>query len=260
MKAQSPRPRLWKTNFWKARLWKPWLWATRLWATRLWATRKTGSSAAPSSAYLQTFALPLAFAVLLQPVSFAQESTSAEMKPRPAAAETPLSQPASDQIPDSPGVVQARLARSQEPQIAAQANAPSQPTASTAPSEAPAQSPVSSDEASSPQNSQSIPPKPQTDVPDMPPAPEPRADADNNQLSGSKTAIINQPVGTAAAQPLQTTGIAASRPAGAAVAPAGQRRVRTILIRAGALVGAGVAIGTTMALSQASPSRPPGAH
>jgi len=96
--------------------------------------------------------------------------------------------------------------------------------------------------------------------PDMPPVPESKADANNAQLSGSKTAIINQPVGTAVAQPLQTTGIAASRPAGAAVAPAGQRRVRTILIRAGALVGAGVAIGTTMALSQASPSKPPGAH
>jgi len=244
MKAQSSKPSLWKTRWWKP---------------RLWDTRKT-SSTALSSGYLQTFALPLAFAVLLQPLSFAQESASAEMKPRPGAAEAPLPLPAPDQIPDSPGVVQARLARSQEPQITAQANAPSQAPASSAPTESSAQSAAPSNEASSPQDSQSTAPKSQTDVPDMPPAPEPRADADNNQLSGSKTAIINQPVGTAVAQPLQTTGIAASRPAGAAVAPAGQRRVRTILIRAGALVGAGVAIGTTMALSQASPSRPPGAH
>jgi len=244
MKAQSSKRSLWKTRWWKP---------------RLWDTGKT-SPTALSSGYLQTFALPLAFAVLLQPLSFAQESASAEMKPRPGAAETPLPQPAPDQIPDSPGVVQARLARSQEPQITAHANAPSQAPASSAPTESSAQSAAPSNEASSPQDSQSTAPKSQTDVPDMPPAPEPRADADNNQLSGSKTAIINQPVGTAVAQPLQTTGIAASRPAGAAVAPAGQRRVRTILIRAGALVGAGVAIGTTMALSQASPSRPPGAH
>jgi hypothetical protein len=240
MKAQSPKLSLWKT-----RLWKP----------RLWDTR---SQPAPSSGYLHTFALPLAFAVLLQPLSFAQESASDEMKPRPAATETPRRQPAADQIPDSPGVVQARLARSQEPQTAAQADAPSQAPTSTEPSESPAQSSVPSNETSLPQDSQSTPAKPQTDVPDMPPAPESQADADNPRRS--KTAIINQPVGTAVAQPLQTTGIAASRPAGAAVAPSGQRRVRTILIRAGALVGAGVAIGTTMALSQASPSKPPGAH
>ncbi len=69
-----------------------------------------------------------------------------------------------------------------------------------------------------------------------------------------------EPLGTAAAETVPTSGVAASRPAGAALAPAKQRRIRSILIKTGALVGIGVAIGATMALSQGSPSKPPGAH
>jgi hypothetical protein len=67
-----------------------------------------------------------------------------------------------------------------------------------------------------------------------------------------------EPVGTAAAEAPVTTGVAGSEPAGAAIAPAKQRRVRTLLIKVGALLGAGAAIGTVAALSSASPSRPPG--
>jgi len=65
-----------------------------------------------------------------------------------------------------------------------------------------------------------------------------------------------EPVGTAAAGPVKTTGVAASKPAGAAIAPAKQRRSRTFLIKVGALLGAGVAVGTVVALSAGSPSRP----
>jgi hypothetical protein len=72
--------------------------------------------------------------------------------------------------------------------------------------------------------------------------------------------ILQEPVGTAAAESMPTSGVAASRPAGAAVAPAKQRRARSILIKVGALVGAGVAVGTVMALSQGSPSKPPGSQ
>jgi hypothetical protein len=65
-----------------------------------------------------------------------------------------------------------------------------------------------------------------------------------------------EPVGTAAAPPINTTGVAASKPAGAAIAPAKQRRARSMLIKVGALLGAGVAVGTVVALSSGSPSRP----
>jgi len=49
-------------------------------------------------------------------------------------------------------------------------------------------------------------------------------------------------------------GVMASRPAGAAIAPAKQRRARTIAIRVALIVGAGVAIGTVMALTHGTPS------
>jgi hypothetical protein len=69
-----------------------------------------------------------------------------------------------------------------------------------------------------------------------------------------------EPVGTAAAAGVETTGIAASKPAGAAIAPAKQRRTRSFLIKVSAIVGASVAVGTVVALANASPSRPPGAR
>jgi hypothetical protein len=73
-------------------------------------------------------------------------------------------------------------------------------------------------------------------------------------------ATTKEPLGAAAAETVPTMGIAASRPAGAALAPAKQRRVRTILIRMGAVVGAAAALGVTMAVTEGSPSKPPGAH
>jgi hypothetical protein len=74
-----------------------------------------------------------------------------------------------------------------------------------------------------------------------------------------KSSVV-EPTGTAAAQAGKVSGSAASRPAGAAIAPAKQRQVRSVLIKIGVIAGAGVALGTVAALSQASPSKPPGAH
>jgi len=64
------------------------------------------------------------------------------------------------------------------------------------------------------------------------------------------------PVGTAAAPYEKGVGVAASRPAGAVIAPAKQKRTRSILIRVGLIAAAAVAIGTVVALSSASPSTP----
>src|SRR5580700_5396819 len=69
-----------------------------------------------------------------------------------------------------------------------------------------------------------------------------------------------KPVGTAAAEAPNATGVAASQPAGIAIAPAKQHRVRTIVLRTGAIIGAGVAVGSVVALTAATPSKPPGAH
>jgi len=66
----------------------------------------------------------------------------------------------------------------------------------------------------------------------------------------------SQPLGTAAAPYEPGTGVAASRPSGAAIAPARQKRTRSFMIRVGLLIGAAVAVGTVIALSSASPSQP----
>jgi hypothetical protein len=71
---------------------------------------------------------------------------------------------------------------------------------------------------------------------------------------------VQQPQGAAAARLQPTTGTAASQPAGAAMAPARQKRSRSFLIRLGVLAGASIAVGTVVALSSASPSKPPGSR
>ncbi len=65
-----------------------------------------------------------------------------------------------------------------------------------------------------------------------------------------------EPVGTAVAPYEKIVGVAASRPAGAAIAPAKQKRTRAILISVGVIVASAVAVGTVVALSKASPSQP----
>jgi hypothetical protein len=71
---------------------------------------------------------------------------------------------------------------------------------------------------------------------------------------------MQRPVGTAAAEAPKVSGITAAQPAGIAIAPAKQRRVRILVLKVGAILGAGAAIGTVVALTAATPSKPPGAH
>src|SRR5579871_5543508 len=95
----------------------------------------------------------------------------------------------------------------------------------------------------------------------LPDSPEPAAQSQAPPAPQQTTPAQSQdnahpPVGTAAAPYERTMGVAASRPAGAAIAPAKQRRVRTILISLGVIAGAGIAVGSVAALSHGSPSRP----
>jgi hypothetical protein len=98
----------------------------------------------------------------------------------------------------------------------------------------------------------SLPDSPNPVVAQMAPNPQEAA----SQTSSQQQTAPSQPLGTAAAPAEPASGIAASRPAGAAIAPAKQKRSRTLAIRVGLLIGAAVAIGTVVALSSASPSRP----
>ena len=84
--------------------------------------------------------------------------------------------------------------------------------------------------------------------------------AQQNQPAQSSSTSPQKPVGTAAAEAPNASGIAASQPAGVAIAPAKQHRVRTIVLRTGAIVGACVAVGAVVALTAGTPSKPPGAR
>jgi hypothetical protein len=96
---------------------------------------------------------------------------------------------------------------------------------------------------------------PETPQPVSPPA-QPQGAPDSSSQSSSSQQQPGQPVGTAAAPYEKTMGVAASRPAGAAIAPAKQKRVRTIVISVGVIVAAGVAVGSVAGLSHASSSHP----
>lgn len=106
-------------------------------------------------------------------------------------------------------------------------------------------------QADSPQ--QADPPQQEVSQPNAQAAAQPQA-------SGAQDQKLQHPVGTAAAEAPKVNGITAAQPAGSALAPAKQRRVRTIALKVGAIVGAGAALGVVIALSKATPSKPPGAH
>ena len=89
----------------------------------------------------------------------------------------------------------------------------------------------------------------------------PQSNTPSNQPADTQAnEKLQRPVGTAAAEAPRVSGITAAEPAGIAIAPAKQHRVRTLVIKVGAILGAGAAVGTVIALTQATPSKPPGAH
>jgi len=99
-------------------------------------------------------------------------------------------------------------------------------------------------------------------LPDSPGAtkPQPEQEKATPAVAQQPVRSTPQPTGTAAAQAGKLSGNAASRPAGAAIAPAKQRQVRSFLIKMGVIAGAGVAIGTVALLSKGTSPKPPGAR
>lgn len=89
---------------------------------------------------------------------------------------------------------------------------------------------------------------------------EPSAPEADSKAASERQEKLQRPVGTAAAEAPNVSGITAAQPAGVAIAPAKQRHVRTIVLKVGAVLAAGAAVGTVVALTAATPSKPPGAH
>lgn len=179
--------------------------------------------------------------------------------------------------PSNPSTAQQPPETSQQPattQQPAQTNA-TQPVTTPAPAAAPAQSTQPAAPANQTQPQQQ-PPSPGTSVnpsqaPLAPVTTYPDAsDTQQEQPSqnaapqtttvpeGPKPKPQTEPVGAATAESVPTTGGAAAKPAGIAIAPAKQHQTRSLLLKIGAVAAAGAALGTIFALSHGTSSTPPG--
>ena len=137
-------------------------------------------------------------------------------------------------------------AQNTQPIAPANQNQPQQPASpgtSVNPSQAPL-APVTTypDAADQSQQQPSANAAPQTTT--IPEGPQPKKPA--------------EPVGAATAESVPTSGGAAAKPAGIAIAPAKQHQTRSLLFKIGAVAAAGAALGTIFALSHGTSSTPPG--
>jgi hypothetical protein len=85
----------------------------------------------------------------------------------------------------------------------------------------------------------------------LPEAPQPQSEQTAQQTTQT-------PTGAAGAPGVSPKGAPGAQPAGAAVAPAKQRGHRSLLIKVGLIAGGAIAVGAVVALSEKSPTRPPG--
>ena len=143
--------------------------------------------------------------------------------------------------------------------VAQDATAPAG-TAPTAPAQQSTQAAPATQQGTQPApDSQQTPSNPNN----LPPVEMPENPGQNNSTnqqnlpSAPKQQGPAQPNGTAVAPPIELSGGAASKPAGVAIAPPKQRQIRSLLIKLGFLAGAGIAIGTVVGLSAASPGHVP---
>ena len=167
----------------------------------------------------------------------------------------------------------------QQPQNQPQATKPAQgsttPANTTAPANArpatgadqsqPAQSPQTTNPSGTTINPSQAPLQPVTSYPDASGAVQEEplvntAPQQSNLPQGPQPKQQpTEPVGAAAAESVPTAGGAAAKPAGVAIAPAKQHQTRSLLIKVGAALAAGAAVGTIFALSHGTSSTPPGA-
>src|SRR5258708_2440241 len=154
---------------------------------------------------------------------------------------------AAQQATSEPSAESSQTAKVEQPSLAGLPDSPGAVASKSAETSQQSGSPASTSLASQSQSSQTG-----ATTQTQPPAP--------NQSQPPSQTQPQRPVGTAAADAPNATGIAASQPAGVAVAPAKQRRARTMVLRMGAIIGAGVAVGSVVALTAGTSSKPPGAR
>jgi hypothetical protein len=133
--------------------------------------------------------------------------------------------------------------------------APAQQTQPATPDSQPVQQPVQQPGQQPATNQQAQPAAP-AQQPDAPAPAFASRSQDGAQTGDVERRDAQNPVGTAAAPLTRPTGVAGSRPAGAAIAPAKQKRVKAIFIRIGLIVAGAAAAGAVIGLSKGSPSHP----
>lgn len=177
----------------------------------------------------------------------AQQSTeTTQQSAQPTTAQPAQNQSATPTAPAGQSQEQTQQNQSAQPQQQNQSQQPINPSGTTVnPSQAPLQPVTTYPDASGAQQEQqpnTTTTPAQTNIPENP---QPKKQP-------------SEPVGAAAAESVPTAGGAAAKPAGVAIAPAKQHQTRSLLIKVGAALAAGAAIGTVFALSHSSPSTPPG--
>jgi len=182
--------------------------------------------------------------------STAQQPPETSQRPQQPAGTQPAQ---TDQAqPVNPATSTQAPAQNTQPAAPAGQNQPQQPASqqpanpgtSVNPSQAPLQPVTTYPDASGAQQEQQSPntaPAAQTTVPEGPQPKKP-----------------TEPVGAATAESVPTSGGAAAKPAGIAIAPAKQHQTRSLLFKIGAVVAAGAALGTIYALSHGTSPTPPG--
>jgi hypothetical protein len=180
----------------------------------------------------------------------------------PSTAQQP---PETSQQPQQPATTQPGQTNTQPAQAPettpAPAAAPTQNTQPSAPAnQQPQQQPASPGTSLNPSQAPLAPVTTYPDASDtqqQQPAPD-AAPQTTTIPEGPKPKTQTEPVGAATAESVPTTGGAAAKPAGIAIAPAKQHQTRSLLIKIGAVAAAGAALGTIFALSHGTSSTPPG--
>jgi hypothetical protein len=182
------------------------------------------------------------------PLLRAQQTNPSTAQQQPETSQQPAgTQPAQGAATDPTTAPAAPAGQNQPQQPPSQQPANQQPVnpgTSVNPSQAPLQPVTTYPDAAGGQQEQQSPntaPAAQTTVPE---GPQPKKPA--------------EPVGAATAESVPTSGGAAAKPAGIAIAPAKQHQTRSLLFKIGAVVAAGAALGTVYALSHGTSSTPPG--
>jgi len=187
---------------------------------------------------------PLLRAQQTNPSTPQQAPETSQQPQQPTTATQPA--PTDQAQPGNAPAPAAAPAQNTQPAAPANQNQPQQqasPGTSVNPSQAPLAPVTTYPDASGAQQDQTPNTEPQTTT--IPEGPKPKPQT--------------EPVGAATAESVPTTGGAAAKPAGIAIAPAKQHQTRSLLLKIGAVAAAGAALGTIFALSHSTSSTPPGA-